>query len=104
MGFRCLKGRHMQVSCRGKPCKTCQGEHHRLLRQERTTREGHERSAQMTAVVTEHAATSVNNVNVMHPYLKIVPFELYGPKGWQIESKRRDVAKRYVSQVSVATK
>ncbi|GBP67619.1 hypothetical protein EVAR_98673_1 [Eumeta japonica] len=44
-------------------------------------REGHEGSAQTTAVVTEHTAISVNNVNTMRAYLKIVPVELYGPEG-----------------------
>ncbi|GBP48181.1 hypothetical protein EVAR_27567_1 [Eumeta japonica] len=34
-----------------------------------------------TAVVTEHTAVSVNNVNTMRAYLKIVPVELYGPEG-----------------------
>ncbi|GBP37696.1 hypothetical protein EVAR_23745_1 [Eumeta japonica] len=81
MCFRCLRGRHMQATCRGKPCKICRGGHHRLLHQERTTREGHEGSAQTTAVVTEHTAISVNNVNTMRAYLKIVPVELYGPEG-----------------------
>ncbi|GBP10056.1 hypothetical protein EVAR_77494_1 [Eumeta japonica] len=81
MCFRCLRGRHMQATCRGKPCKICQGGHHRLLHQERTTREGHEGSAQTTAVVIEHTAISVNNVNTMRAYLKIVPVELYGPEG-----------------------
>ncbi|GBP95615.1 hypothetical protein EVAR_57020_1 [Eumeta japonica] len=42
---------------------------------------GHEGSAQTTAVVTEHTAVSVNNVNTMRAYLKIVPVELYGPEG-----------------------
>ncbi|GBP22936.1 hypothetical protein EVAR_95336_1 [Eumeta japonica] len=81
MCFRCLRGRHMQATCRGKPCKICRGGHHRLLHQERTTIEGHEGSAQTTAVVTEHTAVSVNNVNTMRAYLKIVPVELYGPEG-----------------------
>ncbi|GBP53424.1 hypothetical protein EVAR_17499_1 [Eumeta japonica] len=31
MCFRCLRGRHMQATCRGKPCKICRGGHHRLL-------------------------------------------------------------------------
>ncbi|GBP09127.1 hypothetical protein EVAR_77961_1 [Eumeta japonica] len=39
------------------------------------------RGAQTTAVVTEHTAVSVNNVNTMRAYLKIVPVELYGPEG-----------------------
>ncbi|GBP60270.1 hypothetical protein EVAR_14032_1 [Eumeta japonica] len=38
-------------------------------------------SAQTTAVVTEHTAISVNNVNTMRACLKIVPVELYGPEG-----------------------
>ncbi|GBP76302.1 hypothetical protein EVAR_28930_1 [Eumeta japonica] len=80
MCFPCLRGRHVQATCRGKPCKIYQSGHHRLLHQERTTREGHEGSAQTTAVVTEHTAISVNNVNTMRAYLKIVPLELYGPE------------------------
>ncbi|GBP40325.1 hypothetical protein EVAR_86471_1 [Eumeta japonica] len=39
------------------------------------------RERQTTAVVTEHTAISVNNVNTMRAYLKIVPVELYGPEG-----------------------
>ncbi|GBP43715.1 hypothetical protein EVAR_29696_1 [Eumeta japonica] len=78
MCFRYLKGRHVQAMCRGKPCKTCQGGHHRLLHQERTSRGGHEGSAYTTAVVTEHAAISVNNVNTMRAYFKIIPVKLYG--------------------------
>ncbi|GBP43248.1 hypothetical protein EVAR_39306_1 [Eumeta japonica] len=52
----------------------------KLLHQERTTREGHEESVQMTAVVTEDVAISANNVNTMRAYLKIIPIELYGPE------------------------
>ncbi|GBP26443.1 hypothetical protein EVAR_75575_1 [Eumeta japonica] len=79
------------------------------------------RSAQ-TTVVTEHTAVSVNNVNTMRAYLKIVPVELYGPEGSmkvhalldegstvtlideQVANRigRKDAAKRYASRVSVA--
>ncbi|GBP11870.1 hypothetical protein EVAR_74508_1 [Eumeta japonica] len=52
----------------------------RLLYHERTTREGPEGSVQTTAVVTEHTAISVNNVNAIRA-LKIVTIELYGPEG-----------------------
>ncbi|GBP89436.1 hypothetical protein EVAR_89140_1 [Eumeta japonica] len=38
------------------------------------------RSAQTTAVVTEHTAVSVNNVNTMRAYLKIVPVEAVWPR------------------------
>ncbi|GBP92277.1 hypothetical protein EVAR_66420_1 [Eumeta japonica] len=81
MCFRYLKGRHMHASCRGKPCKICQGGHHRLLHQKWTMREGREGSVQIKVVVTEHATITVNNINTMYAYLKIVPVELYGPGG-----------------------
>ncbi|GBO98898.1 hypothetical protein EVAR_312_1 [Eumeta japonica] len=68
----------MQATCRRNPSKTCQGGHHRLLHQEPTTREGHG-TAQTTAIVTDHAAISVNNVNTMRLFSKIVPVERYGP-------------------------
>ncbi|GBP66260.1 hypothetical protein EVAR_41055_1 [Eumeta japonica] len=41
----------------------------------------HAEESPTTAVVTEHTAVSVNNVNTMRAYLKIVPVELYGPEG-----------------------
>ncbi|GBP48091.1 hypothetical protein EVAR_74596_1 [Eumeta japonica] len=74
------EGRHMQATCRGKPCKICRGGH-RLLHQERTTIEGHEGSARRQPSSPSTQAVSVNNVNTMRAYLKIVPVELYGPEG-----------------------
>ncbi|GBP58286.1 hypothetical protein EVAR_11564_1 [Eumeta japonica] len=79
MCFRCLRAVTCKPRAEESPVRYVGG-HHRLLHQERTTREG-QRGAPDDSRRHRAHAISVNNVNTMRAYLKIVPVELYGPEG-----------------------
>lgn len=90
--FKCLNGRHRKTRCRKPPCKTCRDSHHNLLHSEKKTSElktGATNSAsELEKEDAEQAMTTsvtlpVHAVRTTRAYLKIVPVEIYGPKGSQ---------------------
>lgn len=74
--FRCLTYKHRRFVCRAKACgkNGCKLGHHKLLHQEKREPEAREETATQLP--------SVNAINSKSKtYLKIIPIELYGPRG-----------------------
>ncbi|CAG4948680.1 unnamed protein product [Parnassius apollo] len=78
--FKCLQGKHRKESCEKPPCKECKRSHHHLLHVESEDRTSGEKKAETQEEVAS-VMTSVNAVNNARAYLKIVPVEIFGPKG-----------------------
>lgn len=72
--FKCLQGRHRKLACKKPPCKVCKRWHHSLLHEDRQTEPAQKSEA-------AHNAVRVNATRTARAYLKMVPVEVYGPKG-----------------------
>lgn len=75
--FKCLQGRHRKERCRKPPCKFCGRWHHQLLHDDRPA----EQTAEDKKEVANNVRPTVNATKTSRAYLKMVPVELYGPKG-----------------------
>lgn len=74
--FKCLQGRHRKEECKKPACKECKRWHHHLLHETKHV----EQSSKMESEVTNNVL-QVNTTRAKKAYLKMVPVELYGPKG-----------------------
>ncbi|XP_072946136.1 uncharacterized protein [Epargyreus clarus] len=77
MCFKCLQGRHRKETCRRPPCKTCKRWHHFVLHEERWDNPKPEEKKE----IANNVMLPVNTARTAKAYLKMVPVELYGPKG-----------------------
>ncbi|XP_072946158.1 uncharacterized protein [Epargyreus clarus] len=77
MCFKCLQGRHRKETCRRPPCKTCKRWHHFVLHEERWDHP----KAEEKKEIANNVMLPVNTARTAKAYLKMVPVELYGPKG-----------------------
>ncbi|XP_069354537.1 uncharacterized protein [Maniola hyperantus] len=90
--FKCLMGRHRKSKCRKPPCKSCKRWHHFLLHSENRSSEqtsGATNSAReferenAEQAMTMSLTFPVHAVRTTRAYLKIIPVEVFGPKGSQ---------------------
>ncbi|XP_072931828.1 uncharacterized protein [Epargyreus clarus] len=77
MCFKCLQGRHRKETCRRPPCKTCKRWHHFVLHEELWDHPKPEEKKE----IANNVMLPVNTARTAKAYLKMVPVELYGPKG-----------------------
>ncbi|XP_072936553.1 uncharacterized protein [Epargyreus clarus] len=77
MCFKCLQGRHRKETCRRPPCKTCKRWHHFVLHEECWDNPKPEEKKE----IANNVMLPVNTARTAKAYLKMVPVELYGPKG-----------------------
>ncbi|XP_072934977.1 uncharacterized protein [Epargyreus clarus] len=77
MCFKCLQGRHRKETCRRPPCKTCKRWHHFVLHEQRWDHPKPEEKKE----IANNVMLPVNTARTAKAYLKMVPVELYGPKG-----------------------
>ncbi|XP_072948442.1 uncharacterized protein [Epargyreus clarus] len=77
MCFKCLQGRHRKETCRRPPSKTCKRWHHFVLHEERWDHPKPEEKKE----IANNVMLPVNTARTAKAYLKMVPVELYGPKG-----------------------
>lgn len=84
--FKCLRGRHRKETCRKPPCKACRRWHHQLLHDDRRQQD-QEPKDQGGSNVRKEVANNVrleeraNATKGARAYLKMVPVEVYGPRG-----------------------
>lgn len=85
--FKCLRYRHARPGCRAPTCRRCGRWHHVTLHSEQppTSRDDHKVTT-CNAVRSEEqreqqVISSVHTTNDGKAYLKIVPVDLYGPRG-----------------------
>ena len=90
--FRCLRRRHMKMNCKGQPCKKCRRPHHTMLHSEPTqqaavaTHQENPPSSSSSCVADEEESSVVTKpvyaaANGTKVYLKMIPVDIYGPKG-----------------------
>lgn len=97
--FRCLSGTHRRETCRAKSCgkNNCKKQHHKMLHYSNeaeqntasrtknlnpATKSATPRSTSTDSKIKQGQVASVNALShERHAYLKIIPVELYGPKG-----------------------
>lgn len=78
--FKCLLGRHRKETCRKPPCKHCKRWHHTLLHEDRSQGD-YEPKQNERKEIANNIRLQANAANNSRAYLKMVPVEIYGPRG-----------------------
>lgn len=82
--FRCLRRRHMRTNCKGRSCKKCKRPHHTALHSEptKTTAPPPQQATPVIEDTEKEAAKPVYaTADGTQVYLKMLPVDVYGPKG-----------------------
>ncbi|KAH9640759.1 hypothetical protein HF086_007330 [Spodoptera exigua] len=78
--FKCLRFRHSRINCRAPVCKKCKRWHHTILHSDKPPVPV-EKKVNLEENPSEKVASIHKSKGEEKAYLKIVPVDLYGPKG-----------------------
>ncbi|XP_026730254.1 uncharacterized protein LOC113495628 [Trichoplusia ni] len=76
--FKCLRFKHLRSNCKAPVCRKCRRWHHTILHSDKPEVQ---KSSNKEGASEEKVASVHNNKDEDRAYLKIVPVQLYGPKG-----------------------
>ncbi|XP_026739594.1 uncharacterized protein LOC113502285 [Trichoplusia ni] len=75
--FKCLRFKHLRSNCKAPVCRKCRRWHHTILHSDKPEVQ----KSSKEGASEEKVASVHNNKDEDRAYLKIVPVQLYGPKG-----------------------
>ncbi|XP_026747153.1 uncharacterized protein LOC113508367 [Trichoplusia ni] len=75
--FKCLRFKHLRSNCKAPVCRKCRRWHHTILHSDKPEVQ----KSSKEGASEEKVASVHNNNDEDRAYLKIVPVQLYGPKG-----------------------
>ncbi|XP_026728198.1 uncharacterized protein LOC113494186 [Trichoplusia ni] len=75
--FKCLRFKHLRSNCKAPVCRKCRRWHHTILHSDKPEVQ----KSSKEGASEEKVASVHNNRDEDRAYLKIVPVQLYGPKG-----------------------
>ncbi|XP_026739836.1 uncharacterized protein LOC113502195 [Trichoplusia ni] len=75
--FKCLRFKHLRSNCKAPVCRKCRRWHHTILHSDKPEVQ----KSSKEGAPEEKVASVHNNKDEDRAYLKIVPVQLYGPKG-----------------------
>ncbi|KAJ8723754.1 hypothetical protein PYW07_007734 [Mythimna separata] len=81
--FKCLRFKHSRINCKAPVCKQCKRWHHTMLHSDKppVRLEKEVNQGNMRSTSEEKVASILNSKGEEKAYLKIIPVDLYGPKG-----------------------